>query len=61
MRRKEMDTYFAPAKRADKEELLAEIEIANNNSVMSGLLHSIGGLLAILNQHRQIISINDSF
>ncbi|MBU1419433.1 MAG: sensor histidine kinase [Proteobacteria bacterium] len=56
-----MATYFAPAERADKNELLTSIEIANNNSVMSGLLHSIGGLLAILNEHRQIISINDSF
>ena len=56
-----MDTFFAPAERADKEELLTEIEIVINNPVMSGLLHSISGLLAILDEHRQIIAINDSF
>lgn len=56
-----MDTYFAPAERASKKRLIATIEIANNNSVISGLLHSIGGLLAILNKQRQIISLNDSF
>ncbi len=56
-----MDTYFAPAERAGKKELLGEIETVNKNPVMSGLLHSISGLLAILDEHRQIIAINDSF
>jgi len=56
-----MDTYFAPAEKADEKELFAEIEIANRNPVMSGLLHSINGLLAILDEYRQIIAINDSF
>jgi signal transduction histidine kinase len=56
-----MNTYFAPAKRANEKELDAEIEIINNNPVMSGLLHSISGLLAILDEHRQIVAINDSF
>ncbi len=28
---------------------------------MSGLLHSVSGLLAVLNEHRQIIALNDSF
>ncbi len=56
-----MDTYFAPAERADANELLAEIEIANRNPIMSGLLHSINGLLAILDEYRQIVATNDSF
>ena len=56
-----MDTYFAPAERASEKEVAAEIEIINNNPVMSGLLHSISGLLAILDEHRQIVAINDSF
>ena len=56
-----MDTYFAPAERANEKELIAEIEMVNQNPVMSGLLHSISGLLAILDEHRQIIAINDSF
>ncbi len=56
-----MDTYFAPAERADEKELIAEIETVNKNPVMSGLLHSISGLLAILDEHRQIVTMNDSF
>ncbi|MEC4685796.1 MAG: PAS domain-containing sensor histidine kinase [Nitrospirota bacterium] len=58
---KKMDTYFAPAERANEKELIEEIETVNRNPVMSGLLHSISGLLAILDEHRQIITLNDSF
>ena len=56
-----MDTYFAPAERAGEKELAAEIKKVNKNPVMSGLLHSISGLLAVLDEHRQIIAINDLF
>jgi len=56
-----MDTYFAPAERADDNDLVTEIQIINNNPVMTGLLHSISGLLAILDEHRQIVALNDSF
>lgn len=56
-----MHTYFAQAERADEKELTAKIEMVNNSPVMSGLLLLIGGLLAILDEHRQIIAINDSF
>lgn len=56
-----MNTYFAPAERAKEEELVSEIEIVSNNPLMSGLLHSISGLLAVLDEHRQIVALNDSF
>ena len=56
-----MHTYFAQAERTDEKELTAKIEMVNNSPVMSGLLLLIGGLLAILDEHRQIIAINDSF
>lgn len=56
-----MDTHFAPVEKAGEEDFNAEIEIVSKNPVMSGLLHSISGLLAILNEHRQIIALNDSF
>jgi len=56
-----MKTFFAPAERTDQKALVAEITMVNKSPVVSGLLHSIGGLLAILDEHRQIISINDSF
>jgi signal transduction histidine kinase len=56
-----MDTYFADPERTGKNELIAEIEIVKTNPIMSGLLHSISGLLAILDEHRQIVALNDSF
>lgn len=55
------DTHFAPAERAKNTDLAAEIEIVSKSPIVSGLLHSISGLLAILNEHRQIIALNDSF
>ncbi|MBU2455402.1 MAG: sensor histidine kinase, partial [Proteobacteria bacterium] len=56
-----MDTYFAPPEKANDKEIAAEIEIVNKNPVMSGLLNSISGILAILDENRQIIALNDSF
>ncbi|MFO7605980.1 MAG: PAS domain-containing sensor histidine kinase [Desulfurivibrionaceae bacterium] len=56
-----MDTYFAPAERANEKEIVTEIEIVSKNPLVSGLLHSISGLLAVLDKHRQIITLNDSF
>ncbi len=56
-----MDTYFAPAERANEKEIATEIEIASKNPLVSGLLHSISGLLAVLDKNRQIIALNDSF
>jgi signal transduction histidine kinase len=55
-----MDTYFAPAKRANENDLAAEIEIVSKNPVVEGLLHSISGLLAVIDEHRQIVALNDS-
>lgn len=45
----------------DESELAIEIEIVSSNPVVTGLLHSISGLLAVLDEHRQIVSLNDSF
>jgi len=56
-----MNTYFAPVEKADKKEILAEIELISQSPVMSGLLYSVGGLLAIVDEHRQIIALNNSF
>lgn len=56
-----MDTYFAPAEKANDNDLAYEIELISNNPVLDGLLHSVSGLLAVLNEHRQLISINESF
>ncbi len=56
-----MGTYFAPAGRTSAAELHAEIEIVSRSPVTVGLLHTVGGLLAILDEHRQIVALNDSF
>jgi len=56
-----METFFAPAERADENLLVSEIRSVSNNPVISGLLHTVSGLLAVLNEHRQVIALNDSF
>ena len=55
-----METLFAPAEKVDARELAAEIEVVSQNPVVSGLLHSIGGLLAVLDEHRQVVALNHS-
>jgi signal transduction histidine kinase len=54
-------TNFAPAERVSENDLIAEIKIVSQNSLVSGFLYSISGLLAVLDTHRQIIALNDSF
>lgn len=56
-----MQTYFAPVERTNESDLAAEVEMVSNNPVISGLLHSISGLLAVLDDHRQVVALNDSF
>jgi len=57
--KKQVKTHFASPQRAEVKELAAEIAYVNSYPVMTGLLDSIGGLLAILNEHRQLIALND--
>ncbi|MBA3015826.1 MAG: sensor histidine kinase [Proteobacteria bacterium] len=56
-----LDTLYAPAEKATPQVLLADIDIISNHAIVDTLLRSTGGLLAILNEQRQILSINDSF
>ena len=55
-----METFFASPDRLSNSDLQKEIEIAINHPLIEGLLHSISGLLAVLNEHRQIIALNES-
>lgn len=55
-----MGTYFAPADRATTEELELDLARVSNNPVIDGLLHSVGGVLAVLNSSRQILAVNES-
>lgn len=56
-----MESFFAAPERSDGDSLKMDIQIVSNNPVMSGLLTNIGGLLAVLNEHRQIVALNTSF
>jgi signal transduction histidine kinase len=56
-----METYFAPAERANNSELQRDIVLASVNPVVNGLLKTAGGLLAVLNAQRQIVAVNDAF
>ncbi|QXE89139.1 sensor histidine kinase [Geomonas subterranea] len=56
-----MDTHFAPAERATDDQLKEEIGKVATNPIIHELLHSIGGLIAVLDEHRQVVGLNDSF
>ncbi|MCG8638796.1 MAG: PAS domain-containing sensor histidine kinase [Desulfobacterales bacterium] len=56
-----METFFATPETQDRQELAIEIALVNDNPVMSGLLNSVSGMLAVVNEYRQVIAINDSF
>lgn len=56
-----MTTYFASPERSTPLQLSWQISRVRQDPVITGLLHTIGGLLAILNEHRQIVALNDSF
>lgn len=56
-----LETFYAPAEKAEANQLAIDIETVANNPVLDGLLHTVSGLIAVLNDSRQIVSINDSF
>ena len=53
-----MDTCFAPPQRADRQTLAGQIDAVNHNPVLNSLLEIVDGLVAILNEHRQILALN---
>lgn len=55
-----MQTYFAPAERASDDVLQREIELASKNPVVDGLMNVVSGFLAVLNEHRQILTLNEA-
>lgn len=56
-----MTTYFASETRTAPKDLSAEISQINKSPVMEGLLQASAGLLAILDENRQVVATNDSF
>ncbi|NBD35045.1 MAG: sensor histidine kinase [Chloroflexi bacterium] len=56
-----VETYFAPAERAHGDVLQADIEIISQNPVIDTVMHVVGGFVAVLNEHRQILALNKTF
>ncbi|SNB45976.1 PAS domain-containing protein [Geobacter sp. DSM 9736] len=56
-----MDTYFATAERNSADDLKQEIDTIIKNEVVRELLHALSGLIAVLDEHRQVVALNDSF
>jgi signal transduction histidine kinase len=56
-----MESWFASPERASIDRINETVEFASHNPLIDGLLKTSGGLVAILNESRQIIAINDSF
>ncbi|MEW5805074.1 MAG: HAMP domain-containing sensor histidine kinase [bacterium] len=57
---KQVNTYFASPERADSAKLTREISLVSNNPVIDGLMKTVTGLLAVLDEHRQIVALNDT-
>lgn len=56
-----METYFAPARKADPETIRSQIRSISRNPVMTSVLNTVSGLLVIVNQNRQVIAMNSDF
>jgi nitrogen-specific signal transduction histidine kinase len=54
-------SHFAPAERSSEEELRLQIALITKNPIVDGLLGLAGGVLAVLNERRQIVCVNDGF
>lgn len=55
------DTYFASAARMPREQLQQDIEFITRHPVIKGLMTTASGLFAVLNEHRQVLAMNDAF
>ncbi len=56
-----METHYAPPERSSQEELDKDIRRISSDPVICGLLNILSGLLAVLNEHRQILTVNDYY
>lgn len=56
-----METQFAPAERSDERRLRQDLEQVAQHPVVNTLLETASGLLAILNEQRQVLTLNDAF
>jgi nitrogen-specific signal transduction histidine kinase len=52
------DTFFAPAERAGAEVFHKALAVASHNPVIDAALRTFGGMVAVLNEQRQILAVN---
>lgn len=53
-------THFAPAARASAEVLEGQVAALSNNPLVDALLGAASGLLAVLNEQRQVLAVNEA-
>ncbi|MBD3257100.1 sensor histidine kinase [candidate division GN15 bacterium] len=56
----EMDSYYAPSERSSSNELQGQMTTTSESPVVDALLRLVGGLIAVLNEDRQIVALNES-
>jgi len=52
------DSFFAPAARATPDEIAQDMACVVGNPLVDALLQAAGGLMAVLNQNRQVLAVN---
>ena len=57
----EQTTYFAPAERARQQDVETTIQLVSQSPVTTALLRSATAMMCILNEHRQIVTINTAY
>jgi len=53
-----MDAYSPPSGRSTQQQLLRDVEVVGRSPVLAALLQSLSGLLAVLNEAREVLSVN---
>lgn len=56
-----MDTYFAPAIRAEKQKFKNQVREISSSPIMSNLLDVTHAILMVMNENRQVIGLNHAF
>jgi len=55
-----VETHFASPERSSPDELLTQVQKVSLSPLMDGLLKTSGGLVAVLNERRQILAVNQA-
>lgn len=56
-----LDSYFASPERSSDKTILEQVNLTAHNPVVDGVMKTVSGVLAVLNEHRQVVSVNEEF